>query len=387
MKKIGILGSTGSIGTQALDIISNNKEEFIVDYLYANSNYKILFEQIRAFSPSYVCINDKKSYEELYLLLKGNYDTKIVFGVEESIDFICSRPVDLVLNAIVGVDGLKPTIAVLDNNTDIALSNKESLVLAGDIVINKAKKNNVNIFPVDSEHSAMWQCLVGENIDDVDKMILTGSGGPFRTLDYKSFSNISIDDALNHPNWSMGNKITIDSATMMNKGFEVIETYWIFEVSVDQIEIVVHPQSIIHSMIQFKDKSIKAQIGLPDMRIPINYALNYPSHSSLDMPTLDFTSISELTFEAPDLNKFRCIDLAYQAIKSGGTSTTVLNAANDIAVNLFLKDKLKFIDIPNVIEDAIEKHDYISSPSLDDIYSLMDWTSEYIKKETRYVNH
>ena len=387
MKKIGILGSTGSIGTQALEIINDNEENFTVDYLYANSNYKILYEQILAFSPPYVCINDEKSYKELTLLMKEDINTKIIFGVEESIDFISSRTVDLVLNAIVGIDGLKPTIAVLNNNTDIALSNKESLVLAGDIVINKAKKNNVNIFPVDSEHSAIWQCLIGENINDVDKMILTGSGGPFRTVDYKNFSGITIDDALNHPNWSMGNKITIDSATMMNKGFEVIETYWIFQVDIEQIEIIIHPESIIHSMIQFKDKSIKAQIGLPDMKIPINYALNYPNHSYLDIPPLNLSSISKLTFESPNLNKFKCIDLAYQALKSGGTSTTVLNAANDIAVNLFLSNKLRFIDIPKIIENAMEKHDYISSPTLDDIYSLMDWTNEYINKEVNHVNH
>ena len=381
MKTITILGSTGSIGSQALKIIKDNHDQFSIDCLYANSNYKILYQQIKDFSPNYVCINNKKSYKKLIEILNNDIKTKIIFGVKESLELISSRKVDLLLNAIVGVDGLKPTIAAIENNIDIALSNKESLVLAGNIIMKKSKENNVNIFPVDSEHSALWQCLRGEDINEVNKMILTASGGPFRSLDYKNFSNITVKDALNHPNWKMGSKITIDSATMMNKGFEVIETYWFFNLDLDKIEIVVHPQSIIHSMIEFKDKSIKAQIGIPDMRIPINYALNYPQHSYLDIPSLDFSSISKLTFEKPDLIKFKCIDLAYQAMKSGGTSTAVLNMANDISVNLFLSNKIKFIDIPMYIEKAIEKHNHISSPSLEDIYYLMDWTNDFINKQ------
>ena len=387
MKTIGILGSTGSIGTQALEIISNNRQDFSIDYLYSNSNYRILYEQILNFSPQYACINDEKSYNKLVQLMKGNSNTKIIFGVKESIDFISSRKIDLILNAIVGIDGLKPTIAAIDNSLDIALSNKESLVLAGKIVMDKANNNNVKIFPVDSEHSAIWQCLKGEEKADINRMILTASGGPFRTLDYKDFSNITIKDALNHPNWKMGNKITIDSATMMNKGFEVIETHWLFSIESKKIDIIVHPESIIHSMVEFKDKSIKAQIGTPDMKVPINYALNYPRHSSLDMPSLDFSTINKLTFEKPDLIKFKCIDLAYQALEHGGTSCAVLNIANDIAVNLFLSNKIRFIDIPSIIEKAIERHDHISSPSLEDIYYLMDWTNEYIKKEVNYANH
>ena len=387
MKTIGILGSTGSIGTQALEIISNNDQDFSVDYLYSNSNYSILYDQILNFSPQYACINDEESYNKLVQLMKGNSNTKIIFGVKESIDFISSRKIDLILNAIVGIDGLKPTIAAIDNGLDIALSNKESLVLAGKIVMDKANNNNVKIFPVDSEHSAIWQCLKGEKKTDINRIILTASGGPFRTLDYKDFSNITIKDALNHPNWKMGNKITIDSATMMNKGFEVIETHWLFSIESKKIDIIVHPESIIHSMVEFKDKSIKAQIGTPDMKVPINYALNYPRHSSLDMPSLDFSTINQLTFEKPDLIKFKCIDLAYQALQHGGTSCAVLNIANDIAVNLFLSNKIRFIDIPSIIEKAIERHDHISSPSLEDIYYLMDWTNEYIKKEVNYANH
>ena len=387
MKTIGILGSTGSIGTQTLEIISNNHQDFSVDYLYSNSNYRILYDQILNFSPQYACINDEESYNKLVQLMKGNSNTKIIFGVKESIDFISSRKIDLILNAIVGIDGLKPTIAAIDNSLDIALSNKESLVLAGKIVMDKANNNNVKIFPVDSEHSAIWQCLKGEKKADINRMILTASGGPFRSLDYKDFSSITIKDALNHPNWKMGNKITIDSATMMNKGFEVIETHWLFSIESKKIDIIVHPESIIHSMVEFKDKSIKAQIGTPDMKVPINYALNYPRHSSLDMPSLDFSTINKLTFEKPDLIKFKCIDLAYQALEHGGTSCAVLNIANDIAVNLFLSNKIRFIDIPSIIEKAIERHDHISSPSLEDIYYLMDWTNEYIKKEVNYANH
>ena len=387
MKSIGILGSTGSIGTQALEIIKNNNQNFSIDYLYSNSNYQLLYQQILDFSPSYVCINNKESYEKLSELVTTNSETKIIFGSDNAIDFISSRSVDLVLNAIVGFEGLKPTIAILNNNIDIALSNKESLVLAGEIVMNKARENNINIFPVDSEHSAIWQCLRGEEKDDINKIILTASGGPFRELEHEKFSNITVKDALNHPNWKMGNKITIDSATMMNKGFEVIETRWLFGLEGERIDVLVHPQSIIHSMVEFNDKSIKAQIGNPDMRIPINYALNYPNHSSLNMPSLDFSDIGKLTFEKPDLIKFKCIDLAYKALDSGGTSTAVLNIANDIAVNLFLSNKIKFIDIPVIIEKTIEKHEYLSSPTLDDIYNLMSWTNEYIIKEVSHAHN
>ena len=383
MKSIGILGSTGSIGTQALEIIQNNNNNFLVDYLYSNSNYKILYQQILDFSPNYICINDYESYKKILDLVSSNskINTKIIFGVEDSLDFIADRSVDLVLNAIVGIDGLKPTMNVINNGMNLALANKESLVLAGDIVTRSAKKYQVDIFPVDSEHSAIWQCLRGENKEDINKIILTASGGPFRKLKYEEFHNITVEDALNHPNWEMGNKITIDSATMMNKGFEVIETYWLFDIRSDKIDIIVHPQSIIHSMVEFKDKSIKAQLGTPDMKVPINYALNYPNHTVLDMPSLDFSNIDKLTFEKPDLIKFKCIDLAYQALKSGGTSTAVLNISNDIAVNLFLSKKIKFIDIPLIIEKAIEKHQHKTNPTLDDIYNLMDWTNKYITRE------
>ena len=381
MKTISILGSTGSIGIQALEIIRQSKLNISIDYLYTNTNYKELYKQICEFSPKYVCINNEESYDKLNEMISNDHNTKIIVGRKNSLDFISSRDIDLSLNAIVGVDGLHPTLALIENKIDIALSNKESLVLAGEIVMNRAKEKKVNIFPVDSEHSAIWQCLRGENEEEIRKLILTASGGPFRKLDFSNFSKITKKDALNHPNWDMGNKITIDSSTMMNKGFEVIETKWLFNIDSSQIDIIVHPESIIHSMVEFKDRSIKAQLGLPDMKIPINYALNYPKHSSIEITSLDLTKIKNLTFEKPDLEKFKCIDLAYQALQSGGSSPTVLNISNDIAVDLFLNNKIQFLDIPTLIEKSIEKHDYVNSPSLDDINNLMQWTSNFINEE------
>ena len=381
MKTIGILGSTGSIGMQALEIIKNNNQNFSVDYLYSNSNYKTLYKQILDFSPSYACINDEESYKNLSELVGPNSDTKIIFGSDNANNFISSRSVDLVLNAIVGIDGLKPTMAVINNNIDIALSNKESLVLAGEIVMNKAKNNNVNIFPVDSEHSAIWQCLKGEKEEDINKIILTASGGPFRSLDYKNFSSITVKDALNHPNWKMGNKITIDSATMMNKGLEVIEAYWLFDMNIDQIEIIIHPQSIIHSMVEFNDGSVKAQLGLPNMKIPIQYALTYPNHLPGNWESLDLINIGSISFEKPDLEKFPCIRLSYEALQVGGSFPIVLNIANDTAVAAFLNKHIQFNDIPRLIEEALNKHTFIKEPNMKNIFELSQWTESYIHNE------
>ena len=280
MKKIAILGSTGSIGTQALELLSESND-YLVDYLYANSNYELLYQQIKSTEPKFACINCEESYNKLKEI--NNTNTKIICGLNNSLDFIKSRKVDLSLNAIVGISGLKPTLNIIASGTKfLALANKESLVMAGEIVTEIAHKNGVKILPVDSEHSAIWQCLTGENDLDISRIILTASGGPFRALDKKDFKSITVKDALNHPNWDMGNKITIDSATMMNKGFEVIETKWLFGLSEDRIDILVHPQSIIHSMVEFNDTSIKAQLGFPDMKIPINYALHYPKHKKLN---------------------------------------------------------------------------------------------------------
>jgi len=383
MKRIGILGSTGSIGVQTLEIIKKSLNKFSVDYLYADSNYKVLYDQIEIFSPDYACINNKKSYKKLSQLIGKQCKTKLILGEDESLKMIGSRKVDLVLNGIVGIDGLKSTIAAIKNNIDVALSNKESLVLAGEIVNKLAKKYNVNIFPVDSEHSAIWQCLKGESKKDINKIILTASGGPFRKLAKESFSNITVKEALKHPNWEMGNKITIDSATMMNKGFEVIETYYLFNIHQNNIEVLVHPESIVHSMVEFNDKSIKAQLGYPDMKIPINYALNYPIHSNLEVDSLDLSKISHLTFEKPDLDKFKCIKLAYKALEMGGTATAALNIANDFLVDLFLNEKISFIDIPKYIEYAIDKHPHSSNPSLEEIYNLMDWIKNSLIKEIK----
>ena len=381
MKKIGILGSAGSIGTQTLEIIKEFPDKFSIDYLYTDSNYKVLYNQIETFSPNYACINNKESYKKLSQLMGKQSSTKLILGEDESLQMIGSRKVDLVLNGIVGIDGLKSTIAVIKNSTDVALSNKESLVLAGEIVNKLAKEYNVNIFPVDSEHSAIWQCLKGESKEDINKIILTASGGPFRKLAKENFSKVTVKEALKHPNWEMGNKITIDSATMMNKGFEVIETYYLFDIHQNNIEVLVHPESIIHSMVEFNDKSIKAQLGYPDMKIPINYALNYPMHSNLSIDSLDLSKISQLTFEKPDLDKFRCIELAYKSLEMGGTATAALNIANDFLVDLFLNEKINFIDIPKYIEYTIEQHPYSSVTSLEKIYELMGWIKNFLSKE------
>ena len=384
MKKISILGSTGSIGTQALDLLKNNNQ-FEVDYLYVDSNHKLLYEQIMDFRPKFACINNYESYKKLKELNKSN--TQLIYGDKEVLQFITSREVDLALNAIVGIAGLKPTLGILKSGTKLlALANKESLVMAGEIVMSESKTQNIKILPVDSEHSAIWQCLAGEKHSEIKKIILTASGGPFRNLTKDKFKNITIKDALNHPNWDMGNKITIDSATMMNKGFEVIETKWLFNINSQDIDILVHPQSIIHSLVEFKDTSIKAQLGIPDMKIPINYALNYPSHVNLELDSLDLSEISSLTFEKPDLLKFKCIQLAHDSIESGGTSPSVLNIANDISVGLFLDKKISFLDIPKLIELCLEKHNYISKPNLDEIINQIEWTQNFIDSNLKDIS-
>jgi len=277
---------------------------------------------------------------------------------------------------------MQPTINAIRSSVDIALCNKESLVMAGDIIENEKNKSGAKILPVDSEHSAIWQCLAGENIDDVEKIILTGSGGPFRTRDINTFNDINKEEALNHPNWSMGDKITIDSATMMNKGLEVIETKWLFGVNVDKIKIIIHPESIIHSMVEFKDKSVKAQLGVPDMKVPIQYALTYPERYLGSWESLDLLQLGTLNFEPPDTKKFPCISLAYEALNKAGTMPTVLNVANEQAVYRFLNKEIGFMDIPYIIEKACDKHDWVSNPCLDDLLHLETWTTDFVKKFT-----
>ena len=378
MKNIGILGSTGSVGTQSLQIIENHRNKFNIKFLAANTNADDLIKQCLKFDPEYVCIYDKSKYE----YIKNNVKTKnILVGHEGLIELCKISNIDIILNAIVGYQGLEPTIAIIESGTDIALSNKESIVQAGHIVTSLAKSHNVNIFPVDSEHSALWQCIVGENKEMIKKIILTASGGPFRTLDKSKFSTITVDQALSHPNWNMGRKISIDSATMMNKGFEMIEAYWLFNIKSKNIDIVIHPQSIIHSMVEFIDGSIKAQLSTPDMRLPILYALSYPDRYDINDIEFDLKKFSTLQLYKMDYNKFGCVKLAYDAIKAGGSFPVILNVANDLAVNLFLNRKISFLDIPKIIIDAMDDHNSLNSPTLSDILSLTKWTENYINNK------
>ena len=346
MKKISILGSTGSIGINALSVIDNHLNDFIVVALSAHKNGKLLIEQAKKYQPEFVAVVDLDTANFVEDELRST-NIKILKGREGLLELSSYGSVDLMLNALVGSSGMEPTINALQSEVDVALSNKESLVMAGSIINEIKNKSGAKIFPVDSEHSAIWQCLVGESIKEVNKIILTGSGGPFRTLEIGQFNSITVDRALNHPNWEMGKKITIDSATMMNKGLEVIEAFWLFDISKDMIEIIIHPQSIIHSMVEFKDKSVKAQLGLPDMKIPIQYALTYPNHSNADWDELDLTGIESLTFEKPDFNKFPCMRLAFDALEQEGTVPALLNVVNEYSVYRFLNNEISFIEIPS----------------------------------------
>ena len=376
MKLIGILGSTGSIGTQALDLIRNN-DNFKVLYLSAYSNIDLLIEQIKEFKPKFVCIGDKNQVQKIKNIFKD--DVNVLVGEEGLLDLSSINDIDLLLNALVGYSGMAPTLKAIECGVDVALANKESLVVGGPIIKKAMDKTNANLFPVDSEHSAIWQCLLGENYNEIDKLILTGSGGPFRTLDISKFKDIKKNQALKHPNWSMGNKITIDSATMMNKGLEVIEAYWLFNIPINKIKIVIHPQSIIHSMVEFIDGSIKAQLGIPNMTIPIHFALHYPERHFNNDYRFDFLNSKELTFEKPDLKKFKCIKLAYQALESGASFQIVLNVANDLCVQAFLNDKIKFIDIPFLIEDALASHQNCNISDVDSVFNIISITQKYIK--------
>ncbi|MAM15547.1 MAG: 1-deoxy-D-xylulose-5-phosphate reductoisomerase [Candidatus Marinimicrobia bacterium] len=381
MKKISILGSTGSIGINALSVIDNHLNDFIVVALSAHKNGKLLIEQAKKYQPEFVAVVDLDTANFVEDELRST-NIKILKGREGLLELSSYGSVDLMLNALVGSSGMEPTINALQSEVDVALSNKESLVMAGSIINEIKNKSGAKIFPVDSEHSAIWQCLVGESIKEVNKIILTGSGGPFRTLEIGQFNSITVDRALNHPNWEMGKKITIDSATMMNKGLEVIEAYWLFDISKDMIEIIIHPQSIIHSMVEFKDKSVKAQLGLPDMKIPIQYALTYPNHSNADWDELDLTSIESLTFEKPDFNKFPCMRLAFDALEQEGTVPALLNVVNEYSVYRFLNNEISFIEIPQLIERAFDEHDFIKEPSIDDVLNIEIWAQEFVKSYT-----
>lgn len=361
-KQISILGSTGSIGVQTLDVINASKDNIEILYLTANYNIDLLEKQVFEFNPQNVVIVDEKSYKEFkkHTSFKGN----ILCGKDEVINAASDRNNDLVISSLVGFAGVLPTLSAINNGIDVALANKETLVSAGEIITSTSKKNNTSILAIDSEHSAILQCIIGEQKNQIEKIILTASGGPFRNTDISEFKNLTVKQALNHPNWSMGNKITIDSATMMNKGFEVIEAYWLFGLKLDEIDIIIHPQSIIHSMVQFIDGSVKAQLGLPDMRIPISYALNYPNRLQYSFPRLDLTKISQLDFHAPDYEKYPCLKLAYEVLDKGGNSPSIMNAANEVAVSAFLNEKIKFTEIYSIIYKTLEKSSYIENPDI-----------------------
>ncbi|HOQ16490.1 MAG TPA: 1-deoxy-D-xylulose-5-phosphate reductoisomerase [Defluviitaleaceae bacterium] len=370
MKAISILGSTGSIGTQTLDVV-RNLGNIEVKALSTNKNIDLLEKQIEEFHPKKVAVmDDEKAYE-----LKKRIGSKIevLKGLEGLCEIAEMDETDTVVTSVVGVIGLIPTFKAIQKKKNIALANKETLVTAGKIIMEEAKKNNVSIYPVDSEHSAIFQCLQGNAHNKISRIILTASGGPFRGKSLKELEMVTVEEALKHPNWEMGAKITIDSATMMNKGLEVIEAKWLFDVELNQIEVLVHPQSIIHSMVEFEDGSIMAQMGEPDMRLPIQYALTYPKRITNNWPRINFRQRNMLSFEEVDLSVFKCLQLAYDALKIGGTMPAVLNAANEVAVDKFLKKEINFLDIAKIIEATMEKHELIKNPSLSDILDVDQW--------------
>ncbi|MBH90538.1 MAG: 1-deoxy-D-xylulose-5-phosphate reductoisomerase [Candidatus Marinimicrobia bacterium] len=376
-KRISILGSTGSIGCNALNVLENLEDEATVIYLSCFSNSKKLIDQAKRFSPDAICLIDRESYKEVKNFFK-NDKIEVLFGREGLIELASRDDVDVMLNGLVGSIGMEPTLRAIKSGVDVALSNKESLVMAGSIINEAMKKSGAKIFPVDSEHSAIWQCLVGENILDISKIILTGSGGPFLKRNINTFEKITLREALNHPNWDMGKKITIDSATMMNKGLEVIEAFWLFNGDQIPIDIVIHPQSIIHSMVEFQDGSIKAQMGVPDMKVPIQYSLTYPRHKKTNWERLDFFKIKELNFLEPDLEKFPCISLAYDALKKLGTSPAALNLANDYSVQRFLRQEINFLDIYEINNTVLNLHNWLNEPTLEDLKELDHWVKNWV---------
>ncbi len=376
-KRIAILGSTGSIGTQALDVISAQEGKLQVEVLTAQSNCTLLIEQAVKHKPNSVVIGDESKYEEVKQAL-WNHDIKVYAGKQALSQIVESTEVDMVLTALVGAAGLEPTINAIKAKKHIALANKETLVVAGELVTKLARENEVNIYPVDSEHSAIFQCLAGEWHNAIEKIYLTASGGPFRGKDKAFLSEVKKEQALKHPNWTMGAKITIDSATLMNKGLEVIEAKWLFHLKPEQIDVIVHPQSIIHSIVQFEDGSMKAQMGLPDMKLPIQYALGYPERMKSDFPRFNFMDYPTLTFEQADKQNFRCLQLAYDAMQQGGNMPCILNAANEVAVSYFLQDKIGFLQIADIVEEAMNTVPHICTPILEDYIETDRRTREFV---------
>lgn len=377
MKKIAILGSTGSIGTQTLEVVREHKEELCVTALAAGRNKERLKEQIKEFHPSLVSLADEKLAMELEQELAGSGVT-VLHGMDGLVAVAGAEESDVVVTAVVGMMGILPTMEAIRRGKDIALANKETLVTAGHLIIPMAKECGVSILPVDSEHSAIFQCLHSARRQDVDKILLTASGGPFRGKTLADLEKVTLEDALKHPNWSMGRKITIDSSTMVNKGLEVMEAHWLFDVDYDQIEVVVQPQSIIHSMVQFVDGAILAQLGTPDMKVPIEYALFYPERRTLSGERLDFGTLKSITFEKPDYEVFRGLSLALDAGKAGGTMPTVFNAANERAVAKFLKREIGYLDIIRLIEKCMNAHPVKENPSLEEILATEQWVYSFI---------
>ncbi|MEK7818322.1 MAG: 1-deoxy-D-xylulose-5-phosphate reductoisomerase [Bacteroidota bacterium] len=363
--KIALLGSTGSIGQNTLEVISKFHNQFKINYLSTFKNINLLVEQSKKFKPRSVVVIDENAARQCKNILPS--EIELLVGVDGLIEIVSREDVDLVINALVGFSGVSPTYAALNAGKNIALANKETLVAAGEIIMSLAKNKNLSITPIDSEHSAILQCLLGEENNSIDKIYLTASGGPFLNFSIDDLKNVTVDQALKHPNWSMGSKITIDSATLMNKGLEVIEAHWLFNLPIEKIKVLIHPQSIIHSMVEFCDGSIKAQLGVPDMKIPIQYALTFPKRALSNFNRIDFTKLNSLNFFEPDFKKFPSLQIAFDAVKAGGIIPTILNAANEIAVEKFLKKEIAFNKIPFVIENTITKFTNIVSPNIKDI--------------------
>lgn len=375
MKRIAILGSTGSIGTQALNVIRRHRDLFAVEVLCAGSNADLLIAQALEFDPNAVAIADTSKYSQVQEAL-APHDIKVFAGMDSIADLMEMESIDLVLASIVGFAGLRPTLRAIEHHKPIALANKETMVVAGEIVTQAALRNQVPILPVDSEHSAIFQSLVGER-GGVDKILLTASGGPFRGMKREQLEKVALADALKHPNWSMGRKVTIDSASLMNKGLEVIEARWLFDIPAERIQVLVHPQSIVHSAVQYVDGSIKAQLGVPTMETPIQYAFSFPERIESHLPRLDFAKYPQLTFEAPDMETFRCLPLAYEAIACGGNMPCIMNAANEVAVQRFIDGTLSFLQIADFVAEQMQRASFIEKPTLDDLFQ----TDEEVRKQ------
>ena len=378
-KNIAILGSTGSIGIQTLDVIQNNKELFNAEILIAGQNSNLLINQAKVFKPKIVVINDESKYKHIKEELKHE-NIKVYAGKKEIINAVKNKSIDTVVSAVVGYSGLEPTISAIEGGKNIALANKETLVVAGELINNLIKKYKVKMYPIDSEHSAIYQCILGEEKNKYEKIILTASGGPFKGFKKSQLEKVTPNEALNHPKWKMGKKISIDSATLMNKGLEVIEAKWLFNIDPKNIEVVIHPEAIIHSMVQFIDGSIKAQLGVPDMKIPIQFALTSPYRIDSNFPRLSFNEKLSLNFEKPDLNTFKNLKLAFQAIKEGGNKPCILNAANEVVVDSFLKKEIKFLEMSDIIEECLNKMEYIANLNFEDYVEIDKKTRVLTKK-------